>query len=455
MKHKPAYHFRPDSHWINDPNGPIWFDGQYHLFYQYNPEGWEWGNLHWGHAVSDDLVHWTHLPAALAPLTTRGENYCFSGCSYERNGKLELFYTSIGSYGSGPRGHVDGAEQWIATSGDMRTWTQIANNPVLSTEGEREQGRFLTHWRDPFVFRYRGETLMAIAGCVDGWKASILLYRSIDMRRWEYLSCFFSEGIATVYECPNVVVFGDKLALIYTRFQECVEYAVGTMNPDYTLNVIRYGEVLDSKCYCATNVFEAPDGRKLMWAWLREDDRGGIITDGPWQGAIALPRELTLTGDDRLVQRVAGEVDLLHGESETAEFEAFRGRYVFRTRASAFELNATIDSAAEFCISVLGADDGTEVTRLRVLPAAKAIHIERDRSSHLSAVNRSRVSGRFGRAGDALQLRVFVDNSIVEVFLNGQWAYSARVYPTNEDGIIALEAFEGCLNGSVSIYRLS
>ena len=67
MKHKPSYHFRPEQNWINDPNGPIYFEGKYHLFYQYNPSGYQWGNLHWGHAVSGDMVHWSHLEPALYP----------------------------------------------------------------------------------------------------------------------------------------------------------------------------------------------------------------------------------------------------------------------------------------------------------------------------------------------------------------------------------------------------
>ena len=454
MRHKPSYHFRPESQWINDPNGPIYFGGQYHLFYQYNPTGWEWGNLHWGHAVSDDLVHWKHMAPALAPDKARGENLCFSGCAYECGGSVELFYTSIGNYGSGPRGHVDGAQQWIATTDDMRVWKQIPENPVLSTEGERAEGRFLTQWRDPYVFRYRGETLMAIAGNIDGWRAAIHLYGSEDMRKWIYKSVFFSEGVRSTYECPNVIPFGDRLALIYTRLEDCVRYAVGTMNEDYTLNVIRHGEEIDRGCYCATNVFDAPDGRRIMWAWLREDDRGGVITDGDWQGAIALPREVSLTDDNRLVFRPADELRLLRGATESRTFDAFTGTYEFDTRSGACEIEAEVDSLCEFRLRVLSARDQSEATRIHISPNVKALRIERGVSSLLDGVNKADVFGRFGSYSGPLRLRAFVDHSILEVFINDEWAYAARVYPVSEDEIIALEVYSGSFSGRVEIHQI-
>ncbi|MDL2205297.1 glycoside hydrolase family 32 protein [Eubacteriales bacterium OttesenSCG-928-N13] len=454
MRHKPSYHFRPNSQWINDPNGPIYFDGQYHLFYQYNPTGWEWGNLHWGHAVSHDLVHWDHLAPALTPDKARGEHLCFSGCAYEHHGSVELFYTSIGNYGSGPRGHVDGAQQWIATTHDMRTWTQIPENPVLSTEGERAQGRFLTHWRDPYVFRHRGETLMAIAGNLDGWRAAIHLYSSEDMRNWTYKGLFFSEGVRVTYECPNVIPFGDKLALIYTQLEDCVRYAVGTMNEDYTLNVIRHGEEIDRGCYCATNVFDAPDGRRIMWAWLREDDRGNIITDGDWQGAIALPRQVSLTADNRLAFRVADELRLLRGDMESKKFKAFSGRHEFDTHSGACEIEVEVDSLGEFQLNVLGARDLSETTRIHISPNAKTLRIARGASSLLGEMNKSDIFGRFGAYEGPLRLRAFVDHSILEVFINDEWAYAARVYPVNEDGILALEAHDSAFSGQVRIHQI-
>ena len=114
---------------MNDPNGPIFFGGKWHMFYQHNPYGTEWGHMHWGHAVSGDLVRWDHWPIAIAPSADRGEEHCFSGCCVDDHGTPTIVYTSIG-----PKTPADSnAVQWLATSTDgMRTWSKHPANPVMT-----------------------------------------------------------------------------------------------------------------------------------------------------------------------------------------------------------------------------------------------------------------------------------------------------------------------------------
>src|SRR2546423_3561670 len=123
--HRPRYHFLPPANWLNDPNGLIHWKGEYHMFYQYNPNGPFWGTIHWGHAASADLVHWRHLPVALAPTPgSADEHGCFSGCAVDNNGVPTLVYTG-----------VRGEEQLpcIATgSDDMLTWQKYPGNPVIA-----------------------------------------------------------------------------------------------------------------------------------------------------------------------------------------------------------------------------------------------------------------------------------------------------------------------------------
>ena len=132
--YKPIYHYFPGKNWMNDPNGVCWYGGKYHLFYQYNPQSDQWGNLHWGHAVSDDSIHWKHCPEALFPSTELGETHCFSGCA-STDGKLPiLYYTSVGEEKDG-RDSRYGAQQWCAISEDgMYTWEKYEGNPILTKE---------------------------------------------------------------------------------------------------------------------------------------------------------------------------------------------------------------------------------------------------------------------------------------------------------------------------------
>lgn len=454
MKHKPTYHFRPDKNWINDPNAPIYYKGEYHLFYQHNPDSWEWGNLHWGHAKSRDMIHWEHLPLALAPAKDRGENYCFSGCGYIHNDKIELLYTSIGTHGHGEWGHHEGAQQWVATTEDMVHWKQIPENPVLSNKNNAQIGLTLIHWRDPYVFRYKGETLMVIAGVIDGWKGAILIYRSKDMRNWEFLNTFFTEDRQVVYECPNVVVFEDKIALIYTVWKERLWSVVGTMNEDYSLNVLRHGPMLDPGCYYATNVFTDDTGRKIMWGWLQENDRNGIITDGAWSGAIALPRILSISPENELLMTPAVEDELLRGEKESCVLEGFQGRKVFDTHSASCEVHLQVSSQASFALRVMASEDGQEYTELRFSPRSKVVRIAREKSSLLPMPVKKDIDGRFTAYEGDLNIRVFLDNSIIEIYVNNAYAYSARVYPTREDACLSLEAFQGNVNAKVDIYHI-
>ena len=146
MKHRPEYHFLPEKNWMNDPNATIYFKGVHHLFYQYNPTDWHWGNLHYGHATSKDLLHWREEPIAMYPALERGETHCYSGCSYINQDQIELFYTSVGK---GERCQHSGSQQWVATTKDGVTWKQIEENPVIQMSDSPHIK--LTEWRDPFV----------------------------------------------------------------------------------------------------------------------------------------------------------------------------------------------------------------------------------------------------------------------------------------------------------------
>lgn len=197
-KMRQRYHFMAEEGWINDPNGLIFFKGQYHFFYQYNPYDSFWGAMHWGHAVSNDLIHWEYLPIALAP----SEHYddherggCFSGSTIEHEGKLYIFYTGTTNYG---KGFVQ--TQCLAWSEDGVNFTKYENNPVIKAPEGYEEANF----RDPKVWK-NGEYFYLVCGGKKDNLAKALLYRSKDLKNWEFFNILAeSRGeLGYMWECPD------------------------------------------------------------------------------------------------------------------------------------------------------------------------------------------------------------------------------------------------------------
>ncbi|MFQ5445407.1 MAG: glycoside hydrolase family 32 protein [Saprospiraceae bacterium] len=206
--HRPQLHFTPPAHWMNDPNGMVFFEGEYHLFYQYYPDSTVWGPMHWGHAVSPDLVHWEHLPIALYPDSL---GYIFSGSAvvdwnntsgfgdpdnYREEPPLIAIYTYHDPVGE-KAGREDFQYQAIAYSNDRgRTWTKYAGNPVIPNPGIRD-------YRDTKVFWHKdsGQWIMVFAA----WD-HLMLWGSPDLKHWTHLSDFGREWgtHAGVWECPDL-----------------------------------------------------------------------------------------------------------------------------------------------------------------------------------------------------------------------------------------------------------
>ena len=203
--YKPHYHFLPENNWMNDPNGPIYYKGKYHLFYQYNPNDYHWNTIHWGHAVSEDLVHWEYLPIALFPSNDLGETHCFSGCTtINVDGLPTIFYTSVGE---NERNARDGAEQSMAVSyDDMITWEKYKLNPVIKSNIHGTID--VKEWRDPFIWKEDGKWYMVLGGSIEE-KGSILIYSSDNLVKWEFINVMFEAPSYKTLECPNMLKFVD------------------------------------------------------------------------------------------------------------------------------------------------------------------------------------------------------------------------------------------------------
>lgn len=280
-----AYHFEAEKGWINDPNGLCWFKGQYHAFFQHNPFSAQWGRMHWGHAVSDDLVHWKELPIALYPDQPYEDGFgCFSGSALVKDNMLYIMYTAVS------KDH--GQTQCIVTSRDGLTFEKYAGNPVISQSPVDPNSK---DFRDPKIFPYGDDGYRMVCGAGIGGEASVLLYRSEDLLHWEYMGPIFqSRDFGPVPECPDLFPLGDKWVLVFSRMDEGhrTQFVVGDFDGEhFTPESFQFVE--KGKDFYAPQTFLDPKGRRIMIAWLHGWDRVAP-PDAVRCGALTIPRELSL-----------------------------------------------------------------------------------------------------------------------------------------------------------------
>ena len=315
------FHFMGQTGWINDPNGLIFFRGKYHVFYQYNPFGSFWSEMYWGHAVSEDLLHWDYLPIALAP----SENYddhpqggCFSGSAVEKDGRLYLFYTGTANNGNGFE-----QTQCLAVSDDGIHFTKYEGNPLLTAP----EGVPADYFRDPKVWEHEGTYYMVVGGQRDR-KAVALLYRSNDLIHWEYFNTLFeSRGEwGYMWECSDFFELDGKYVYICSPMgagERTSVYFIGDF--DYSTGRFIYhntGEIDWGFDFYAPQTFKDAKGRRVMIAWANGwdwmpfwKDWGPTYREG-WCGSYCLPREVRLLEDLTLqfkpVEELSGIEENLH-----------------------------------------------------------------------------------------------------------------------------------------------
>jgi len=320
---RPQFHYTPRDGWVNDPCGLVWQKGEWHLFYQHNPTNTVWGNMHWGHAVSKDLVHWTELGEALAP-DGRGMIYSGSavvdadGAAGFGKGAQVLAYTAAG----------DAFTQCLAYSTDARTYVKYAGNPVIPATGPDD--------RDPRIF-WHAQTrkwVMSLYGSENGRHVQ-RIFNSSDLKHWTKTStCVGGERIkgrepGWLYECPGL----EELAIegedrtAWVAWGAADAYAVGTFDGRaFTPEEERIPglvTVADSPYYAAQVFNNVPDGRKIWVAWFRIPRQ----KTARFNHTFSLPQELTLRRTSaglRLVRRPARELKALR-KGPAMPFDAFNG----------------------------------------------------------------------------------------------------------------------------------
>ncbi len=306
---RPYYHFLPASNWINDPNGLIEWEGQYHLFYQANPEAPDFGRMVWGHAVSPDLVHWERRPVALRPDTPADQDGCWTGYAVDQDGIPTLVYT-------GRVGESEYVCRAISPDG-LRTFIKPADNrlDILPPQGEKLAG-----FRDPYVWRESDGWYMVVGSGFAGKGGAALLYRSPDLIHWNYLGPLLasnSDRTGSMWECPNFFPLGDKHVLIVSASPLGYAHYFSGRYVNHRLIVEQEGVVDNGGFLYAPQVFRDRSGRTILFGWVWEElSKEARLANG-WAGMMSLPRQLSLGPDETLCGVPVAEVELLRGQGDT------------------------------------------------------------------------------------------------------------------------------------------
>ena len=439
---RPTYHFLSPSNWINDPHGMVQWNDQYHLFYQYNPNGPFHSTIHWGHAVSDDLVHWRDLPIALAP---GPEPYdldgCWTGCLVFDEGRPTILYTA--AYPQTIAGAISYDE--------LITWQKLAENPLIDGPPEELRPYAGGHFRDPFVWRTDSGWEMLAVSKIEGQGGQVLLYHSPDLRQWHYVGIFLSGDSrqytpfwqGTMWECPNWLDFGRKQVLVLSIQATPTEhlytvYHTGKregshFEPEYSEILVHGGS------FYAPQVMRLSDGRLVMIGWLHEGRSQQACIEAGWNGALSLPMELNLLEDNSVAVTPVEELKSLRGEHRQLDDMQIIGESEFPVpkisgKALEIEVEFTPYGASAFGLKVLRSPGGEEQTSIVYYPGTKQIFVERDRTSldQRTDVNPATMPVNV-KGGESLHMRIFVDHSIIGVFVNGRFCLATRVYPTRDD----------------------
>jgi len=440
----PRYHLAARAGWINDPNGLVWFDGWYHAFYQHHPYSSQWGPMHWGHARSQDLVHWEHLPVAIAPEGPEDKDGCFSGSAVVDNDTLALIYTGHKFHGDSDNEDNLYQVQCLATSRDGIHFER--QGIVVDTPTG------VHHFRDPKVWR-EGESWYMIVGARLGETGQVRLYRSADLRQWQEEGIFAEAeaGMGFMWECPDLFTLGEKRVLMFSPQGLAAQgfknrnlfqsgYLLGDWQPGQPF--VRSGEFVEmdhGHDFYAPQSFLTPDGRRIVIGWLAMWESPLPEQQDGWAGMLSLPRELSLSADNRLQMRPAKEVENLRQGWHPWPVSTLNNQQInVAENVEAMEVMLTW-SGADCTAEQYGLSLGDGL-RVYVDAQMQRLVLERHYPQHGLCGTRS-VPLALDRK---LNLRVFIDSSSVEVFVNnGEACLSSRIYPDTGRRELGLFAWSG------------
>lgn len=424
-----SYHLCAQVGWLNDPNGFIFFGGKYHLFYQYHPYSAQWGPMHWGHAVSEDLVKWEYLPVALAPEKSYDKKGCWSGSALAVGERLYIMYTGISRFGF--------KTQNLAYSDDGINFIKYENNPVITGKSFSDKKTL----RDPYLWEKDG-----LYYCLLADKGGAKLYKSPNLTSWEYVNKAATVG-ENDFECPcfmNIfgqgALFGSPVGYPKKGDEFCNRssnvYSVGSFNYERGIfsgsdfrEIDRGTDFYAAQCTCGEK------GEAVMAAWMNMWERKNITDElsHRWSGMMTLPRTLEIRDGVLLQKPISAIYSYFKNRAEVCE--SFSGEKEFpgvRGRNISLKISCNLQNASLFTVKLLADERGFgEITYDK--KEGKLIF---NTSNTLYKTQEKGIRKADCKPNDnTLEMEIFLDNSCAEVFIgDGEITGSMLIFnaPTAE-----------------------
>lgn len=442
---RPQFHFSPKTNWINDPNGLLYYKGEYHMFYQHNPFGNVWGHMTWGHATSKDLIHWKHLPIAIPE---EKDTMIFSGtCVADihntsglgRNGQIPLvaIYT----------GHIENVNQsqHLAYSlDDGITWTKYNRNPILDLKKK--------DFRDPKVFWHAPKKYWVMALMLPV-EHIVQFYSSKNLFDWKLLSQFGPIGDTTgVWECPDLTQVpvegmpGRKKWLLQMSMNASMQYFVGEFdgitfiseNPADKIYRPDYGP----DYYAAITFGQLPENHlPVSIGWVNNWNYANDIPTTPWKGAMSVPRTLSvkkINAEWVLIQKPVDKVNTLRQPVFSSKNRIIEKYITLPVSSQQCEVDVLIQPSAGAITGIRIAKNGDNFLEIGYDSEKKILYTDRKNAGKQSFNKNyeklSRYETPYALNGNKLRLQVFFDKSIAEVFVNGgERTFTIQLFPGDSD----------------------
>ncbi|MDI4643519.1 GH32 C-terminal domain-containing protein [Cohnella hashimotonis] len=478
-RHRPQYHVTTPGHWMNEPHAPFYYEGRYHLFYQFNPKGPFFHYLHWGHSVSEDLVHWRDLPPALRPEPGIDPDGVWSGsATYDEEGQPALFYTT-GNHSLKPNQQIglarprDGGK----SDPDLIAWTK-RSKPVLMLDQDEE---LLDEFRDPFVWRDQDRWVMLVGAGLKNRGGTALAYVSDDLENWTPCGPFYESDpskypfLGTAWELPVLLPLRDqggnrtdKHVFVVSPWGPGavadIRYWIGRYDsahirfvPDHEEpRLIDYG---DFHFTGPSGMVDPKTGRSILFTIAQGERSPEIDYDSGWSHGAGMPVTLTLLDDSTLGVSPIEEIALLREETlldvRNVTLEA-ANLLLDGIHGSMLEIELELQAAGRTAIALRRSPGGEEETVLYCDRDRSEIGVDRTRST-LDPKERTRgiQSGPLALGEQSLRLHVLLDRSLIEAYFNGRKCMTTRTYPSRLDADgLRLDASPGAVVERLTVRRM-
>ncbi|MFB5675870.1 GH32 C-terminal domain-containing protein [Paenibacillus terreus] len=460
-RHRPQYHVSPPAHWMNEPHAPIYFDGKYHLFYQHNPLGPFFHQIHWGHWVSEDLVHWRDLPVALAPEKDQlAPDGIWSGsATYDADGLPVLFFTA-GNDSASPNQSVALARSTYSRDGDpdLVNWVKHPEPLIVQKKGIGAFGDF----RDPFVWKDDDGWYALVGSGMEGEGGAALAFASKDMLNWTYKGPLYHADLqkfpylGPIWELPVLLPLGtdkqgvNKHLLLVSPVGKGADvevfYWIGRLDKE-NLSFIPDQEkpqlidVGDFHFTGPSGMVDPKTGRKIIFTIAQGERTPELEYKSGWAHNGGLPLSVYLRDDGRLGIEPIQELQSLRGEKRLSLRNKSLAETNVRLRevqGDMLEIQLEIEpcSAKRFGIKVRRTPDGEEETQLYYDANQSMLLVDRTKTTlHPGERCGGIQGGKLELPGENLKLHLYLDRSMVEAYANGLKSLTTRVYPSRMDAL--------------------